>query len=334
MDNNYSLDFEQPLRGLIEQMEHLHQLSAENNIDLSKEIRGIEKKIEETKRSIYSNLTPWQRVQLARHPQRPYAYDYIERIFTGFQELHGDRAFRDDRAIIGGTAFLNGESVMVIAQHKGRTTREKLKHNFGSPYPEGYRKALRLMKIADKFDLPIITFVDTQGAYPGVASEERHVSEAIAVNLREMSLMGSPIISTVIGEGGSGGALGIAVANKILILENAYYSVISPEGCAAILWKDRAAAPQAAEALKFGASEIHKLGIADGVIPEPIGGAHNDPDAAAANLKGEIVKHLADLKKLTREERIEQRYQRFRNMGVFEEEISDGKVVPIEEAAS
>lgn len=334
MDNNYSLEFEQPLRGLIEQMEHLHQLSAENNLDLSKEIKSIEKKIEDTKKSIYSNLSPWQRVQLARHPQRPYAYDYIERIFTGFQELHGDRAFRDDRAIIGGTAFLNGESVMVIAQHKGRTTREKLKHNFGSPYPEGYRKALRLMKMADKFDMPIITFVDTQGAYPGVASEERHVSEAIAVNLREMSRMRSPIISTVIGEGGSGGALGIAVANKILILENAYYSVISPEGCAAILWKDRAKAPEAAKALKFGAAEIHELGIVDKVIAEPVGGAHADPDKAAALLKEEIESQLAGLKKMSPEERIEQRYDRFRNMGVTENDLADGKIVPITEAAS
>lgn len=334
MDNNYSLDFEQPLRGLIEQMEHLYQLSAENNIDLSKEIRGIERKIADTKKSIYSNLTPWQRVQLARHPQRPYALDYIERIFTGFQELHGDRAFRDDRAIIGGTAFLNGESVMVIAQHKGRTTREKLRHNFGSPYPEGYRKALRLMKTADKFDLPIITFVDTQGAYPGVASEERHVSEAIAVNLREMSLFGCPIISTIIGEGGSGGALGIAVANKILILENAYYSVISPEGCAAILWKDRAKAPEAAKALKFGATEIHELGIVDQVVSEPVGGAHNDPDAAAANLKRELETQLAELKKMSPEERVEQRYQRFRNIGIVEDELSNEKIVPINEAAS
>lgn len=334
MDNNYALDFEQPLRGLIEQMEHLHQLSAENNIDLSKEIRGIELKIAETKKSIYSNLTPWQRVQLARHPQRPYSLDYIERIFTGFQELHGDRAFRDDRAIIGGTAFLDGTSVMIIAQQKGRTTRDKLRHNFGSPYPEGYRKALRLMKMADKFGLPIITFVDTQGAYPGVASEERHVSEAIAVNLREMSLMGCPIVSTVIGEGGSGGALGIAVANKILILENAYYSVISPEGCAAILWKDRAKAPEAAKALKFGAADIFKLGIADDVVEEPIGGAHNDPDAAAANLKAAIIGQLDSLKKLSPEELIEQRYQRFRTMGVMEEDFSDGKIVPINEVAS
>ncbi|MDQ8205317.1 acetyl-CoA carboxylase carboxyltransferase subunit alpha [Pelagicoccus sp. SDUM812003] len=334
MDNKYALDFEQPLRGLIDQLDHLHQLSNENNIDLSKEIRAIEKKISSTKKSIYTNLSPWQRVQLARHPQRPYALDYIERVFTGFQELHGDRAFRDDRAIVGGTAYLNGEAVMVIAQHKGRTTREKLAHNFGSPYPEGYRKALRLMKMADKFGLPIITLVDTQGAYPGVASEERHVSEAIAVNLREMATFGCPIVSAVIGEGGSGGALGIAVANKILILENAYYSVISPEGCAAILWKDRAKAPEAAEALKFGANDIHKLGVVDGVIPEPMGGAHNDPDTAAKNLKDAIVAELDQLKKLSPEELIEQRYQRFRNIGVVEEELADGKIVPINEAAS
>jgi len=335
MDNSsYSLDFEQPLRALVEQMEHLHQLSTENNIDLSREILAIERKIENTKRSIYSNLTAWQRVQLARHPQRPHALDYIDRIFTGFQELHGDRMFRDDRSIIGGTAFLDGRSVMIVAQQKGRTTREKIAHNFGSPYPEGYRKALRLMKMADKFDLPIISLVDTQGAYPGVASEERHVSEAIALNLREMSLMGCSIVSAVLGEGGSGGALGIAVANRIVILENAYYSVISPEGCAAILWKDRAKAPEAASALKFGAEDIKKLGVVDEVVAEPVGGAHNAPDQAASALRTSLLKQLSHLERMGRAEKIEQRYERFRRIGVAEEALQDGKIIPIKQAAS
>ena len=334
MDDKYSLDFEQPLRGLIKQLENLHQLSNENNIDVSNEIRAIEQKIEDTKKSIYSNLSPWQRVQLARHPKRPYSADYIERIFTGLQELHGDRAFRDDRSIIGGTAFLDGEAVMIIAQQKGRNTKENLLRNFGSPEPEGYRKALRLMKMADKFGLPIITFVDTQGAYPGIGSEERHVSEAIAVNLREMSQFSVPIISTVIGEGGSGGALGIAVANKVLILENAYYSVISPEGCAAILWKDRAKAPEAAIALKFGSADLLRLGAVEAVIEEPMGGAHTDPDTAATHLGKAIREQLAKLKTMSSEELIEQRYERFRNLGSFEEDVSEGKLIPISEAAS
>lgn len=334
MDKKYALDFEQPLRGLIKQLEHLHQLSNENNIDLSKEIRAIEKKIAETKKSIYTGLSPWQRVQLARHPQRPYALDYIERVFTGFQELHGDRAYRDDRSIIGGTAFLDGVSVMIVAQQKGRNTRENLLRNFGMPNPEGYRKALRLMKMAEKFGLPVITFVDTPGAYPGVGSEERHVSEAIAVNLREMSMLGTPIITTIIGEGGSGGALGIAVADKVFILENAYYSVISPEGCAAILWKDRANAPKAAEALKLSGPDLLKLGAVDQIIPEPLGGAHNDPDAAAETLGKAIRSELASLKKLSIDQLLENRYQRFRKIGVMDEEVSDGKIVPLDEAAS
>ncbi len=334
MEKKYALDFEQPLRGLISQLENFHQLSSENNIDLSKEIRAIENKIEETKKSIYSNLSPWQRVQLARHPQRPYFLDYLSRIFTGFQELHGDRAFRDDHSIVGGTAFLDGEAVMVIGQQKGRTTKEKLKHNFGSPHAEGYRKALRLMRMAEKFGLPLITFVDTQGAYPGVGSEERHVSEAIAVNLREMSQLRTPIISTVIGEGGSGGALGIAVADRVLVLENAYYSVISPEGCAAILWKDRAHAPKAAQALKLAAPDLLGLGVIDAIVEEPLGGAHNDADAAAATLGAAIRGELAVLKKLTLDKLTDLRYERFRNIGVFEEDLSEGKIVPMKEAVS
>ena len=246
----HSLEFEKPLLDLESQLEEIVKSSHDSDLDFSTEIQAIEKKIELTKRDVYSDLTPWQKVQLSRHPNRPYSLDYIDRVFNNFEELHGDRSFKDDAAIVGGLGSLEGQSVMIIAQQKGRNTEDNLKRNFGCPNPEGYRKALRLMKQADKFGLPIISIVDTPGAFPGIGAEERHVAEAIAVNLREMASMTVPIIAIVIGEGGSGGALGIAVANKVLILENAYYSVISPEGCAAILWKDRAFSSNAAEALK------------------------------------------------------------------------------------
>ena len=259
----YLLEFEKPLRELEKQLETLHQQSLENNIDMSAELAAIEEKIETTKKDIYTNLTPWQRVLVARHPKRPYALDYIGALCTDFQELHGDRQFNDDRALIGGTAFFEGRAVMIIAQQKGRDTKESILRNFGMPQPEGYRKALRLMKLAEKFHLPVITFVDTMGAYPGVESEARHVSEAIAVNLREMALLKVPSIAVVVGEGGSGGALGIAVTDRVLIFENAYYSVISPEGCAAILWKDRVHAPKAAAALKLNAANLLELGVVD-----------------------------------------------------------------------
>jgi acetyl-CoA carboxylase carboxyl transferase subunit alpha len=238
----YILEFEKPLRELTKELDSLHQKSLENNLDLSNEVRAIEKSIEQAQRDIYTNLTPWQRVQIARHPKRPYALDYVGMICEGFQELHGDRQFRDDRALIGGTAFFNGEAVMIIAQQKGRDTKENILRNFGMPQPEGYRKALRLLKTAERFRLPVITFIDTPGAYPGIESEARHVSEAIAVNLREMAMLRVPSIAVVVGEGGSGGALGIGVTDRVLIFENSYYSVISPEGCAAIRWKVRAAA--------------------------------------------------------------------------------------------
>ena len=266
----HSLEFEKPLLDLEKQLEEIVKSSHDSDLDFSTEIKAIEKKIEQTKRLVYSDLTPWQKVQLSRHPNRPYSLDYIERIFNNFEELHGDRSFKDDLAIVGGVATFEGTSVMVIAQQKGRNTEDNLKRNFGCPNPEGYRKALRLMNLADKFGLPIISIVDTPGAFPGIGAEERHVAEAIAVNLREMASISVPIVALVIGEGGSGGALGIAVANKVLILENAYYSVISPEGCAAILWKDRAFSSNAAEALKLDASELLKLGIVDEVIPEPL----------------------------------------------------------------
>ncbi len=315
----YTLEFEKPLRDLAAQLDSLRQQSLENNLDLASEIAGIKKKIEATQRDIYSNLTSWQRVQIARHPQRPYALDYVAALCTGFQELHGDRQFNDDQALIGGTAFLGGMPVMIIAQQKGRDTKEKISRNFGMPQPEGYRKALRLMKMAEKFSLPVICFIDTPGAYPGIGSEERHVSEAIAVNLREMAMLRVPNISIVIGEGGSGGALGIGVTNRVLMLENSYYSVISPEGCAAILYKDSAEAPRAATALKIDASNLDKFGIVDEVIAEPFGGAHHDPAQTAKTLGYALQKHLNDLKALSPDQIVETRYERFRHLGVYEE---------------
>jgi acetyl-CoA carboxylase carboxyl transferase subunit alpha len=315
----YVLEFEKPLRELTRNLDELRQQSLETNVNLSDQISAIEKKIEAAKREIYSNLTPWQRVQIARHPRRPYALDYIGMIFEGFQELHGDRQFNDDRALIGGTAFFGGEAVMIIAQQKGRETKEKISRNFGMPQPEGYRKALRLARMAEKFGLPLITFIDTPGAYPGIGSEERHVSEAIAVNLREFAMLRVPSISVVIGEGGSGGALGIGVTNRVLIFENSYYSVISPEGCAAILWKDAGAASKAASALKLNAETLETLGVVDEVIAEPFGGAHHNPALAAEALRYSLQKHLNDLRGLDDDSLLSARYDRFRKLGVFNE---------------
>ncbi|MBL9217176.1 MAG: acetyl-CoA carboxylase carboxyltransferase subunit alpha [Opitutaceae bacterium] len=315
----YLLEFEKPLRELEKQLEALHQQSLENNIDMSAELAAIEAKIEATRQDIYTHLTPWQRVQVARHPRRPYALDYVAALCTDFQELHGDRQFRDDRALVGGTAFFEGRSVMIIAQQKGRDTKENIIRNFGMPQPEGYRKALRLMKLAEKFGLPVITFIDTPGAYPGVESEARHVSEAIAVNLREMAMLKTPSIAIIVGEGGSGGALGIGVTDRVLIFENAYYSVISPEGCAAILWKDRANAPKAAEALKLNAASLKEFAVVDDVVPEPLGGAHNDPAAAAAALKDLLVRHLGELAQLDTDQLLDARYERYRALGEYRE---------------
>ncbi len=321
----FSLDFEKPLHELELQLQSLRKLSEEQKLDVSGEIRAIEAKLEATKAKIHQNLTSWQKVQLARHPHRPYALDYIEMIFDGFQELHGDRLYRDDQAIVGGPAFLDGQPVMVLGQQKGRNTKENLKRNFGCPNPEGYRKALRLMRLAEKFHLPVIALVDTPGAYPGIGAEERHVAEAIAVNLREMSVLETPTIATVIGEGGSGGALGIAVTDVVLIMENAYYSVISPEGCAAILWKDRAHAPRAAEALQITADKLLEAGVVDGIVPEPLGGAHLDPALAAKNLKAALIENLARLNAIPMKTLLEQRYQKFRNLGMYEE-VQQGMV--------
>lgn len=318
-ESTYILEFEKPLRELEKQLLNLQQISDSSKVDVSDEIKAIESKIEQLKSNIYADLTAWQRVQLSRHPKRPYTLDYIKRILSNFEEFHGDRKYGEDPSIIGGTAYLDDQPVMIIGQQKGRNTKENLKRNFGCPNPEGYRKALRLMKLAEKFNLPIITLVDTPGAYPGIESEERHVAEAIAVNIRDMSILKVPIISIVIGEGGSGGALGIAVADVVMILENSYYSVISPEGCAAILWKEKSAAPQAADALKFSPENLKKFGIVDKIVSEPAGGAHRDYDLSAKNLKKEIKSALSKITKYDTDKMLEKRYEKFRNMGVFEE---------------
>jgi acetyl-CoA carboxylase carboxyl transferase subunit alpha len=318
-DAIYTLEFEKPLRELQKQLITLQTVSDESKVDVSSEIKAIELKIEKTKADIYSDLTAWQRVQLSRHPKRPYSLDYINLIFTDFEELHGDRRFREDAAIVGGPAFLDGKAVMVIGQQKGRNTKDNLKRNFGCPHPEGYRKAMRLMEMAEKFEMPVITLIDTPGAYPGIGAEERHVAEAIAVNIRDMSALKVPIVTIVIGEGGSGGALGMAVADEVMIMENSYYSVISPEGCAAILWKDRAAAPKAADALRFSPKHLKSFNVVDRIIKEPVGGAHRDHEATAATVKEAIVDSLSKLEKKSLKKLLDDRYNKFRNLGVFAE---------------
>jgi acetyl-CoA carboxylase carboxyl transferase subunit alpha len=315
----HQLDFERPIAELQNKLEELkkHPETHALTISFKDEIAQMEKKIVETRKQIFTNLTAWQRVQLARHPKRPYTLDYLERTFSDFSELHGDRLFGEDRAVVAGFARLGEVKVMAIGTQKGRDTKENIRRNFGSAHPEGYRKALRLMRVADKFGLPIITLIDTAGAYPGIGAEERHIAEAIAVNLREMMLLSVPIIAVVIGEGGSGGALGIGVADRVLILENAYYSVISPEGCAAILWKERSAAAKAAEALKITAKDLLALGLVDELVPEPLGGAHNDPPMTAETLKTHLISNLEQLLKLPAQERLRQRYAKFRAHGRY-----------------
>jgi acetyl-CoA carboxylase carboxyl transferase subunit alpha len=306
----YSLDFEKPLRELEKHLEQLHQRALEHSLDLASEFAAVEKMIEAARQEIYSGLTPWQRVQIARHPKRPYALDYIQALFEGFQEFRGDRHFHDDQALIGGTAFFGGQAVMLVAQQKGRETKDKIARNFGMAHPEGYRKALRLMKMAEKFGLPVVSFIDTPGAFPGIGAEERHVAEAIAVNLREMAMLTVPTVAVVIGEGGSGGALGIGVTDRVLILENSY---------AAILWKDAGAAAQAAAALRLNAQNLAEFKIVEEVIPEPVGGAHNDPAQTAAAIKAALEKHLGELQALPTEELLNQRYERYRHLGFYEE---------------
>ena len=320
----HQLDFEKPIIELQNKLDDLRKLPETHpaGLNFEEEIKKIEAKLAETRRQVFSNLTAWQRVQIARHPKRPYTLDYLRDTFTEFQELHGDRLYADDRAIVGGFAKLGGHKVVVLGTQKGRDTKENILRNFGSAHPEGYRKALRLMRLADKFGLPILTLIDTAGAYPGIGAEERHIAEAIAVNLREMTLLDVPIIACVIGEGGSGGALGIGVADRVLILENAYYSVISPEGCAAILWKERAAAAKAAEALKITAKDLLALKLVDEFIPEPLGGAHNDPATTAATLKTHLLQHLASLLAMPSAERLKKRYEKYRAHGHFLEKSS------------
>ena len=313
----FTLEFEKPLRRLKEQLDELIKTSQESDFDMTDEVEAIQRRIDETKRRIYTDLTAWQRVQLARHPARPYSLDYIGRLFDDFQELHGDRCFGDDHALIGGTAWFEGRPVMVIAQQKGRDTKENLYRNFGMPHPEGYRKALRLMRIAEKFRMPVVLFIDTKAAFAGVGSEERHVSEAIAVNLREMATLEVPTLGIIIGEGGSGGALGIAVVDRLLVLEHAYYSVIPPEGCAAILWRSREFTEQAAAALKLGGRELIEQGIADELVEEPLGGAHTDPSAAAESVRSAISRNLATLRGQALDTLLKRRYNKYRNMGRF-----------------
>jgi acetyl-CoA carboxylase carboxyl transferase subunit alpha len=309
------LDFEKPIIELEKKIQELRNFISGKKIDLSPELKRLEEKLESLRKETYSNLTAWQRVQLARHPQRPYTLDYISLMMTDFLELHGDRSFSDDKAIITGFAKLDGRKIAVIGHQKGRDLKDNLRRNFGCAHPEGYRKALRVMKLAEQSDLPVVIFIDTPGAYPGMGAEERGQAQAIALNLREMAGMSVPLVATVIGEGGSGGALGIGVADRVFVLENAYYSVITPEGCAAILWKDSARAPDAAEALKLTGPDLLKLGIIDGVIPEPLGGAHRDPQKTSVSVKEAVNKSLKELCSLDKDELIDLRYKKFRAIG-------------------
>jgi acetyl-CoA carboxylase carboxyl transferase subunit alpha len=306
------LDFERPIADVEEEIEELQAIGG-----FEEQIAGLHDQADKLRHKIYSNLTPWQRVLLARHPRRPHTLDYIERITSDFVELHGDRSFGDDPAIVAGLGMMDGVRVAIVGQQKGRDTREKLKRNFGMPHPEGYRKALRVMQMAGKFGLPILTLVDVSGAYPGVGAEERGQAEAIARNLREMAVLSVPVVVVVTGEGGSGGALAIAVGNRVMALENSVYSVISPEGCASILWRDGSRAEEAASTLKITSPDLLRFGIIDEVVPEPVGGAHSDWDAAAKYLKDAALRAIGELSKLTSEEIITQRIEKFRAMGVY-----------------
>jgi acetyl-CoA carboxylase carboxyl transferase subunit alpha len=315
----FALDFERPIVELEDKIEELRRLSGVQKVDFSKEIANLENKVVKLREEIFSRLTPWQRCQIARHPIRPFTLDYVRMLMTDFVELHGDRAFGDDKAIVGGLARLDGMPLVVIGHQKGRDTKEKIARNFAMANPEGYRKALRLMKLAERFKKPVLTFVDTPGAYPGIGAEERGQAEAIARNLREMSELRTPIVVVVTGEGGSGGALGIAVGDSILMLEYAIYSVISPEGCASILWRDPAKAPDAAQALGLTAETLLRLGLIDEIIAEPMGGAHQSPQGIAMTLKGYLIKEFSRLGQIPLDELLERRYEKFRRMGVFEE---------------
>jgi acetyl-CoA carboxylase carboxyl transferase subunit alpha len=311
------LEFEQPIAELEAKIEELRHVGDDNEINIKDEVTRLETKSRALTESIFSSLKPWQVAQLARHPQRPYMLDYIERIFDDFQELHGDRAFKDDHAIVGGVARLDGRSVMVIGHQKGRDTKEKIYRNFGMPRPEGYRKALRLMEMAERFGMPILTFIDTPGAYPGIDAEERGQSEAIAKNLLVMAGLKTPIVCTVMGEGGSGGALAIGVGDRVMMMEYSTYSVISPEGCASILWKSAEKASLAADAMGITSDRLKDLGLIDGIIPEPLGGAHRDPDTMARNLKIALNEALEHLESLPTDKLLEERYSRLMSYGAF-----------------
>ena len=316
---NNELDFEKPIADIEKRILELKSFAREKKVDFTKEIGELEKKARELKKEVFTGLTAWQRTLLARHIKKPTMLDYIEMIFSDFVELHGDRYFGDDRALIGGLGKLEGESVVLIGYQKGRDTKENLQRNFGMAHPEGFRKSLRLLKLAEKFRKPVISFIDTPGAYPGLEAEERGQFEAIARNLREMSSIATPIVVVVIGEGGSGGALAIGIGDRVLMMENAVYFVCTPEACSAILWRDSAKAGIAAEASKITAQSLLELGVIDGIIPEPLGGAHRDPAVAAEGLKKALVKAVSELKGIPAEELVRQRYGKFRKMGVFTE---------------
>uniref|UniRef100_UPI0040263777 acetyl-CoA carboxylase carboxyltransferase subunit alpha n=1 Tax=Candidatus Scatousia sp. TaxID=3085663 RepID=UPI0040263777 len=311
------LDFEKPIMEIQEKIEELKKISVESGMDLNKEIETFEQQADDYKKELYSNLKPAQKLQIARHPERPNFLDYVEHISTDFIELHGDRTGMDDRAIIGGLGKIDGKPVMIIGTMKGKSTKENLEYNFGMPQPQGYRKALRLFKHASKFNIPIVTLIDTPGAYPGISAEETGQGGAIAVNLRDMAKLNVPVIAIVTGEGCSGGALGLAVADKVFLLEHAYYTVISPEGCASILWRDASRAGDAAEALKITAPDLMKFNIIDGAIKEPVGGAHKDYDFVCNEMKKTIKESLEELSKLSVEELKNNRYNKFRKMGAF-----------------
>ena len=319
MANAYTLDFEKPLLELERQIDELKRVSEERGIDVAAELTLLTGKHDSLREEIYRNLTPMQRVSVARHPRRPYTLDYLHSIFTDFVELHGDRLFRDDLAIVGGWARLAGTSVMVIGHQKGRDTRENIRRNFRMPHPEGYRKALRLMKLAARYHAAVITLIDTPGAYPGLGAEERGQSEALATNVLEMAVLPTPIVAAVIGEGGSGGALALGVADRVLMFENSVYSVISPEGCAAILWKDASQRERAAEALKLTSNDLLSFNIIDEIIPEPVGGAHQDPDAAGEALREALIRQVGELRKFRPEKLVRRRAEKYAGMGVFTE---------------
>lgn len=317
------LDFEKPIASLEDKIAELKNLDDAKSVDLSPEINKLQEKLEKLRKQVYSNLSAWQRIQIARHPDRPYTLDYVRLLTDDFLELHGDRLFFDDQALVAGFAMMDGLKTMIIGQQKGRDVQENIKRHFGCAHPEGYRKAMRMMRLAEKFQIPVVIFIDTPGAYPGIGAEERGQAQAIASNLMDMVQIKTPIVAVVIGEGGSGGALGIGVADRVMILENAYYSVISPEGCASILWRSSARASDAAQALKIMPEDLLRFGIVHEIIPEPLGGAHRDPESVAGCLKKSIVKNLKKLSELSISDILDQRYEFFRKIGKYEQPLDE-----------